>query len=476
MVLLDKEKNELGFAFLNCYCSHHNRRYRHALTLWIRRIDTTVTTKKSQLRTNPPAFRIGEDQHHLLDPFHDWNQLHQLESNGHWPTRSTKKEFLDLLGRFDPSTLSFRSVRLSPEFAPDQLLRDLKRVKEAENHRKNTQIRLGKLKTRALFKINLALKLRKPVLNLTNLSTLSQRELAKELGVSRSFLRFCVTVADDDTRAMENKVSLETELEEKDDDNIKFMSFFKMQQLRLRTRKQLWAHFKGESPKGARKSLSSFDRHYLHPNRLTFQKCKILWDNKRLELRTLCRFNFIEQLLKSHFQGHLLLFFDESSFQLEPLETHAFGFSGQRPVIQTSRTPFFLKLLMVTSLHQVEAFMVTDKPVTSETIQQFLKQVLTEKAASREYSHRPVVLVMDNAPKNRSDGVKELARNCMVNLLFTVPCSPFLNQIESVFGRIKRTVRSQTDEPFWYFKLGIIGVVSHLRSSKQSTSSATSTS
>ena len=58
-------------------------------------------------------------------------------------------------------------------------------------------------------------------------------------------------------------------------------------------------------------------------------------------------------------------------------------------------------------------------------------------------------MVMDNAPKNRSAGVKRLANNGKVNLLYTVPCSPFLNQIESVFGRLKQGVRRHSDAPFW---------------------------
>lgn len=51
-------------------------------------------------------------------------------------------------------------------------------------------------------------------------------------------------------------------------------------------------------------------------------------------------------------------------------------------------------------------------------------------------------------PKESKCLGSKLARDGLLNLMFTTPCSPFTNLIESVFNLVKRRLRRSSDYPF----------------------------
>lgn len=438
-------KEELGLEYLNCYCTPSSKPDRRSLQSWIRFKKTSLQLQLRPKGANPPAFKIKDTPTHILDPFHMPEQLASLQEEEVWPTRRTADQLHGLLNRLDPSGLDFRSVHLEPPFPLNELLTCLEMVKGRQKRGHEIKMRLGGQKAQRLARLDLILKLKQATNDLLASTTWSLRKLANELRVPLSFLKQCVSAAKDDMQVAEEKQSLLKELEERNQLNDDFLDFFCRNQMTLRTRKLLWNSFKKQVAMSNRSSLSSFDRHFLRANKLTCQKVKITWDLRRFELRTMCRLHILERILESVDKGHDLLFFDESSFQIDPSNTHAFGFTGQRPTVRTSHSSGFFHLLMVTSLEGVQAFLLTAQKVTISVVSSFLERLLRERSRHLIFSRRPVVLVMDNAPKNRSNEIKQMANSGRVNLLYTAPCSPFLNQIESVFGLIKRAVRNRPD-------------------------------
>lgn len=88
--------------------------------------------------------------------------------------------------------------------------------------------------------------------------------------------------------------------------------------------------------------------------------------------------------------------------------TYAYSYIGQRPLIPFNMAPIFLRILLISSLWKVEAYFASFTSVTSKVVTQFLDEYLEIKGRETDYRDRPLVMIMDNGPKNRSAAVKNL--------------------------------------------------------------------
>ena len=63
------------------------------------------------------------------------------------------------------------------------------------------------------------------------------------------------------------------------------------------------------------------------------------------------------------------------------------------------------------------------------------------KHSEEENLYQSFVLVMDNSPKNRIKKIKRLPSKNYLAILYTIPTSPFLNFIETIFYFLKQEVQ-----------------------------------
>ena len=198
-------------------------------------------------------------------------------------------------------------------------------------------------------------------------------------------------------------------------------------------------------------SVTEFDRKFLKRNRISFQKCKLKYYQRNEEQKQLCRLIFIDRLLKLLESNENIYFFDETTFEINSKGFHCYGFAGQRPETQVKMKPIYLRLLLIVSFTKIEAGVFSQRPVNSDYVFDFLRRFTYTLQYKKDYLSKSVILILDNAPKNRTQNIKSLSEDGYINLMYTVPCSPFTNFIESTFNKIKRTIQRHNLYPFKYY-------------------------
>lgn len=397
----------------------------------------------------PAAFDVAGRRDWIFDPFHLPGQMAKLQNDGTFPTRRSVQELISFMQVLDGRGGVGRTELVLEEFASPEFRQQLRQVDQQRREAEKQERLLGKMSSRRLQKIALMERLMPAYKAIVSKPFLSKSSLSRLLKVPRSFLDSLEQFSRDPIPFLEQRASLLDQLEDRKLDNDMFLWLLQEEQLTLRTRSLLMSAFNELDPCQSVQSLSTFDRRFLASNKITRQRVKIEWDQQRQEERTACRLSFIERLLEARSASHSLYFFDETSFQLDASVGHAYGMAGRRPIAKKKHVPAFLHVLMVTSLNGVMAFQVSSRPTTASTIERFITNFVTFLQHRSDHQRTPAILVLDNAPKNRTDGVRLLEDTRQINLLYTVPCSPFLNQIESVFNLLKRRVRGRPDFFSW---------------------------
>jgi len=110
--------------------------------------------------------------------------------------------------------------------------------------------------------------------------------------------------------------------------------------------------------------------------------------------------------------------------------------------------PVYIRLLLIVSLDRIEAATITHEPVSGKFVYRFLRRLVFKQQLTNGFSTDSLVLAMDNCPKNRGDKIKKLENEGLINLMYTTPCSPYTNFIESVFNWIKQGLRKHPEYSF----------------------------
>ena len=397
---------------------------------------------------SPPAFIFAGQPEHSFDPFHNGHQLVQLRVEIPITELAALPLPRDILLRLSDTIDEKETDRILVTWRDQDLLGGVRQRQQAVNEARQLELHLGKIGANKLHQIRVAERAAPLLKRLLEVEKVSKKEIGHLLGLTPSMTRYCIGFVQDPMKYLEERAGLLEKLDSCRQRTADFLRFFGRNQLRLRTRLELWKGFAATRPDIPVGSLTSFDRRLLRPNRLTRQKVKAVQGRRRPEERHECRLRTVRQLLFSIEAGHSVFFFDETTFDVSSMAEYAYGFSGVRPQGEIVRTNAFLRVLMVTSLTQVEMFHLTTSKVTTNTIEVFLEAFWMARTLEPKFDSAPTVLVLDNAPKNRTEVIKDLARHRKINLLFTVPCSPFLNCIESVFGILKRRIRRRPEYPF----------------------------
>ena len=97
-----------------------------------------------------------------------------------------------------------------------------------------------------------------------------------------------------------------------------------------------------------------------------------------------------------------------------------------------------LTLLSAMSLEGVIAAMTVESPTDGDVFLTYVEQVLCPRLRPGQ------VVVMDNLPAHKVDGVRSLIETVGAELLYLPPYSPDFNPIEQAWSKIKQQLRSAT--------------------------------
>lgn len=83
--------------------------------------------------------------------------------------------------------------------------------------------------------------------------------------------------------------------------------------------------------------------------------------------------------------------------------------------------------------------MVLDGPMNGVTFRAYVEQVLVPTLAPGD------IVVMDNLPAHKADGIRQAIEHAGCQLLFLPPYSPDFNPIENAFSKLKAHLRAKAE-------------------------------
>lgn len=132
------------------------------------------------------------------------------------------------------------------------------------------------------------------------------------------------------------------------------------------------------------------------------------------------------------------LFFDESSIANSNFKSKAWLPTGKKRVLPMKSSFKPVKILACMDKYQIISLQFYQK-CNGITIRDFLDKTLDYYISYYHFDN--VVLLMDNAPMNRIQEVKNLANKYPIYLLYNAVSTPQLNIIEHFFEYLKRDLR-----------------------------------
>lgn len=132
-------------------------------------------------------------------------------------------------------------------------------------------------------------------------------------------------------------------------------------------------------------------------------------------------------------------FFDETVISEKNFKKTAIGNSSMMPLV-ANYTISKVHLLVLFSLSGQVAVQISSVPNTGEATVNFFKQAIP-KFLDRSLMKK-VVVVLDNASVQKTANFKDLVQTLPLDLLYNIPCSPFLNLVEDFFLQIKKSFKT----------------------------------
>ena len=131
------------------------------------------------------------------------------------------------------------------------------------------------------------------------------------------------------------------------------------------------------------------------------------------------------------------MFQDESGATTEMTRRYGRAPQGERVAEGTpARHWRTLTLLSAMSLQGMLAAMTVESPTDGDVFLAYVEQVLCPRLQSGQ------VVVMDNLPAHKVEGVRRLLEAVGAELLYLPPYSPDFNPIEQAWSKIKQQLRS----------------------------------
>ena len=99
----------------------------------------------------------------------------------------------------------------------------------------------------------------------------------------------------------------------------------------------------------------------------------------------------------------------------------------------------YLRLNIITNLTNILTFSLSFENYLSAEIESFINASILYLFEFKSMK-KPIYLILDNSPKNRSKSMFQLADNNRVRFVYTTPTTPQHNFAESVFCLLKKSM------------------------------------
>jgi transposase len=184
---------------------------------------------------------------------------------------------------------------------------------------------------------------------------------------------------------------------------------------------------------------------YVHGCLYTMKDLRIETDVMNSEVNIEKRRLFALKIREHMNNGDMIVYIDETNFNVHLKRTKAWAQRGARATEQlpSTRAPNLQVLCAVSALRGVVHYETHRGSVQQSTMNDFL-YATWEKIVSTEAEPMPhVVFVLDNAPCHR--GVEDVFESLELTLLKLGPYSPMLNPIENCFSVYKAMMKTLLD-------------------------------
>lgn len=192
-------------------------------------------------------------------------------------------------------------------------------------------------------------------------------------------------------------------------------------------------------------SVTTFYRHFLKEQKLVYRKPKTVYPNKRDEIKSRCRKIFASFILEIFQSNQLIYFYDETTFS-STMNFNKSWFLKEEPKEKIAKAPCsFFKLNLVMSFTKIISFSLTFDLFDSQNVAEFLSASANYIRNDKDHKG-PILILLDNGPKNRSKLIQEMARNNHFKLLYTTPTTPQQNYAECLFQVIKQKILKMEED------------------------------
>ena len=134
-------------------------------------------------------------------------------------------------------------------------------------------------------------------------------------------------------------------------------------------------------------------------------------------------------------EGAQIWFFDETVISEKNFKKTAIGTSSMIPLVP-NYTITKINLLVLFNIRGDVVVQIASRPNTSYATTNFFRQAIP-KIVDTEKKEK-IIVVLDNAAVQKTKEFKGLVEVLPLNLLYNIPCSPFLNLVEDFFLEIKK--------------------------------------
>lgn len=397
---------------------------------------------------NVSAFQITNTRSYMFDCYHDNVHYNTIKHQSEKEIQRSIGESITKITNIKYGNIYSDKIKVCSEFSESSF----KLLLQEQSQLRDEIITLNRLLPKRLKnrikKLENATKIASRVACLKAQTGFTNAKICKQLKLSKNFFNYTLDLIKNPSRIAQIQQKDEEAKDMLIDNNQKFVQFFKFHNTKYRTRQMLLNKFKQAHNSVIVNSLSDFDCKFIKANNISYQKGKLVYGQVNESKKDHCRVGFIEQFLNLIQTKQNVYFFDETTFQINSSVFYSYSFKGVRPTTRVKPQPIYLRLLLIVSLSKIEAAVFSTEPVNSDFIYTFLRHFVHRLQTKADIRQTSNIIVMDNSPKNRIAEVKELAHAGRANLMFTVPCSPFTNFIETVFNKIKGNLKRLERFPF----------------------------
>jgi hypothetical protein len=142
-------------------------------------------------------------------------------------------------------------------------------------------------------------------------------------------------------------------------------------------------------------------------------------------------------MAETYLSSAQLYFLDECAFSSRDFQRKYWTLGTEAEKIEIWHPAVTIKMLCMIDRDGLVAFCLCEKSFTAQAVANFTSSVLHH--ATRDAPQgMPVYMVLDNAPKNRTQKMKSIAAFGAATFLYITPTTPEHNMIENFFFAVKK--------------------------------------